>query len=249
MTQELFRRYWDPFHEAGLIYPPVREVKDYNGQEVLGIAYAQYDDTPSTRKKRLREWCEALPGMKIRVLAFYAGHQDLFDAATRIQGLEALISGWGTIKTVASVADCKSLVALNIASKPSITGVHCVNQLPLLRVLGIVNVREIYDLGFLSSMSALEELDICGSMWSVQKVASLYPLANLKNLRSLFLLDTRISRDGLRPLHQLKNLENLVCDFHYRASEFTALKQALPSLKYGTVFDERIKNYPRLASS
>ena len=249
MTQELYRRYWDPFHEAGLIYPPVREVKDYNGQEVLGIAYAQYDDTASTRKKRLREWVEALPGMKIKVLAFYAGHQDLFDAATRIQGLQALISGWGSIKTVESVADCKSLVALNIASKPSITGVHCVNQLPQLKVLGIVNAREVYDLAFLSSMTSLEELDICGSMWANQKVDSLCPLVNLKNLRSLFLLDTRISRDGLRPLHQLKNLENLVCSFYYPASEFAALREALPSLKYGTVFDERIKNYPRLASS
>ncbi len=235
--EEIINGYWIAHGWPTTFLKPITEVKEYSGQEMLSIAYARQSDTASQRKKRLKQWCDFLPGLKIRMLYFHAIHQDLFDAATQIEGLEALSTGSGRLKTIESVANCKTLKSLVITSCPSITGLVFLKQLPNLKMLAIENVREAQELNFVRSIITLEDFSICGSLWTIQKVNDLWPLTELQNLQVLRLYSTRVLKDGLLPLHQLRKLVKFECSLYYSTEEFKALRDALPFLKYGTPID------------
>lgn len=235
--EEILNGYWIAHGWPKTFLKPITEVDEYSGQELLSIAYAQPSDTPAQRKKRLKQWCDKLPGLQIKMLYFHAIHQDLLDAATKIRGLEALSTGTGRLKTVETVANCKSLKSLIIASCPSVGGLVFLKQLPNLKMLSIENVREAQNLNFVSSMITLEDFSICGSLWTIQKVNDLWPLTELHNLQVLRLYSTRVLMHGLLPLHRLKNLVKFECGLYYSAAEFKALRDALPLLKYGTAID------------
>ena len=238
LTQEEIRLgYWIANGWPATFLKPITEVDEYQGQEILSIAYARVDDSESKRKKRLKQWCDVLPGLKIRMLYFHAVHQDLFDAATQIEGLEALSTGSGRLKTIESIANCKTLKSLVIIGCPSVTGMVFLKLLPNLRMLVIENVKKAQDLRFISSIITLEDFSICGSLWTIQKVNDLWPLTELRNLQVLRLYSTRLLKDGLLPLHHLKSLVKFECSLYYTADEFKALRDALPLLKYGTPID------------
>jgi hypothetical protein len=238
LTQEEIQLgYWRANGWPANFLKPITEVEEYEGQEILSISYARVDDSASKRKKRLKQWCDLLPHLKIKMLFFHAIHQDLFDAATQIKGLEALHTGYGRLKTIETIATCKTLKSLVISSCPSLTGLAFLKQLPNLKMLDIDNVKEAQDLRFISSMTTLEDFGICGTLWTIQKVNDLWPLTELQNLQVLRLYSTRILKDGLLPLHQLKNLVKIECGLYYSADEFKALRDALPLLKYGTPID------------
>ena len=171
------------------------------------------------------------------MLYLHAIHQDLFNAAVQIKGLEALHTGHGRLKTVEAAASCKSLKSLVISSCPSLTGLIFLKELPNLKMLDIDNVREAQDLSFVSSMVTLEDFGICGTLWTIQKVNNLWPLIELKNLQVIRLYSTKILKDGLLPLHHLKNLVRIECGLYYSPDEFKALRDSLPSLKFGTPID------------
>jgi hypothetical protein len=238
LTQEEIQSgYWVANGWPATFLKPITEVDSYEGQEILSIAFARVDDTASERKNRLKQWCDFLPGLKIRMLYFHAIHQDLFDAATQIEGLEALSTGSGRLKTIESAANCKTLKSLVITSCPSVTGLVFLKQLPNLKMLAIENVREAQELNFVRSIISLEDFSICGSLWTIQKVYDLWPLTELQNLQVLRLYSTRVLKDGLLPLHQLKKLVKFECSLYYSAEDFKALRDALPLLKYGTPID------------
>ena len=99
LTQkEIQSGYWVANGWPATFPKPISEVKEYNGQKILSISYAKVDDTASVRKNRLKQWCDLLPNTNIKMLYFHAIHQDLFDAATQIKGLEALRTGNGRLK-------------------------------------------------------------------------------------------------------------------------------------------------------
>ncbi len=229
--------YWVAHGWPAAFLKPITEVEEYAGQEILSIAYARQDDSAAKREKRLKRWCNALPKMKLRMLYFHAIHQDLFDAATQIESLEALTTGSGRLRSIESVVNCTTLKSLVIRSCPSLSGLVYLKHLSNLRMLFIENVREAQDLSFVSSINTLEDFSICGSMWTIQKVNNLWPLTELEDLQVLRLYSTRILQDSLLPLHHLKNLIKLECSLYYSAEEFKTLRESLPSLKYGTPID------------
>jgi hypothetical protein len=236
-AEEIQNGYWVANGWPATFLKPITEVEEYSGQEMLSISYARQSDTASQRKKRLKQWCEVLPNLKIKMLYFHAIHQDLLDSATQIQGLEALSTGSGCLKTVETVANCKSLKSLIITGCPSLTGLAFLKQLPKLKMLAVDNVREAQDLRFVSAIHTLESFSICGSLWTVQKVNDLWPLTELQNLQILCMYSTRVLKDGLLPVHHLKNLVKFECSLYYSTEEFKALRDALPLLKYGTPID------------
>ena len=238
--QEIQYGYWIAHGWPAAFLKPITEVEEYTGQEMLSVAYALQSDTASQRKTRMKRWCDALPGLPIKMLNFHAIHQDLLDAAAQIQGLEALRTGSGRLRTIAPMANCKSLKSLIIDSCPSLTGLAFINKLPSLKMLSIENVREAQDLRFVSPIQTLEDFSICGSLWTTQKVNDLWPLTELLHLQVLRMYSTKVLKDGLLPLHDLKNLIKFECSLYYSAAEFKALREALPRLKYGTPIDYRM---------
>jgi hypothetical protein len=236
-SEEIQQGYWVAHGWPKPFLKPIIEVEEYTGQELLSIAFAREDDTPSIRKKRLKRWCQALPGLKIRMLELHAGHQDLIEAAAQIKGLEAFSTGWGRLQSIEPLAHCETLKSLVIDSCPSLKGLNSLPRLRKLIMLSIDNVREAQDLSFVSSMISLNELSVCGTLWTIQKVNDLWPLSKLEELQVLKLYSTRVLHDGLLPLHQLKKLVRFECSLYYSTKELIALRQALPSLKYGTLID------------
>jgi hypothetical protein len=236
-AEEIQLGYWIAHGWPTPFLKPIIEVEEYTGQEMLAIAYARVDDTPSIRKKRLKKWCQALPGLKIKMLKLHAGHQDLIEAAAQIKGLEAFRTGWGRLQTIEPLAHCETLKSLVIDSCPSLKGLSSLSRLRKLIMLSIDNVREAQDLSFVGTMTSLNELSLCGTLWTIQKVNDLWPLAKLGELQVIKLYSTRVLHDGLIPLHQLKKLVRFECSLYYSTKELIALRQALPSLKYGTVMD------------
>ena len=151
-AEEIQNGYWVANGWPETFLKPITEVSEYAGQEILSIAYARQNDTASQRKKRVKQWCDLLPRLKIRMLNFHAMNQELFDAATQIEGLEALCTGSGRLKTIESVVHCTTLKSLTITTCPSVTGLVFLKQLPYLIILAIENVQEAQDLRFLSSL-------------------------------------------------------------------------------------------------
>lgn len=248
-TQEIIHGFWGDKHRTSLFIPALASVNEYAGQEVLRIACHQPGMPAALRRQRLDEWCHALPALKICMLEIHPGRQDLFEAALRIPGLEALSVGYGPLRSLSPLSGCPTLKALRVESSPQLTGLEALASVPNLRVLDLTNVRLAREPDFVRPLQGLEELHLCGSLWTRQKIDHLWPVVELKQLRSLWIMSVQVLRDGLIPLHQVHTLENLMCDFSYRSSEFEALKAAVPALRYGTPFDERISHYPRLANS
>lgn len=236
-AEEIQLGYWRAHGWPTPFLKPITEVEEYTGQEMLSIAFAKELDTPSERKKRLNNWCQALPGFKIKMLKLHASHQNLLEAAAQIKGLEAFSTGFGRLQTIEPVTHCETLKSLEIESCPSLKGLSSLPRLRKLIELSIVNVREAQDLSFVSSMQSLNDLSICGSIWTIQKVNDLWPLTMLKDLQVLKLYSTRVLHDRLLPLHQLKKLVRLECSFFFTFEEFKALREAIPTLKYGTPFE------------
>jgi len=245
LDTELQEGYWRARHIAEAFPDSISSPEEYSGQETLCLRCTQLNASPTEQRKLVKSWCSVLPTLPVKTLMFNSKvNQALFDAATKINGLEALSTEWGSIKSIASIENCSSLIALNIGSNPSLTGLKKLAVLPKLRVLHIENVKEAHDLSFASKLTQLKELGINGSMWTDQKVDNLWPLKHLQQLEVLWLIGAKVVDDGLLPLHELKKLKKLQCSFDFRASEFEALRNAVPTLKYGSAFDyDAIKNF------
>ncbi len=206
--------------------------------EVLSLACTQTSLPATAQRKLVDAWCELLPRLKLKSLHFTTkATQSMLDAAARIEGLEHLHVKWSGARSAESLAHCGSLVRLEVGSSPSLCGLATLQRLENLKCLRLENIREARDLGFVRGLPALEELSVSGSMWTDQHVDDLWPLQELRELRTLYLIGTRIGRDGLTPLHALPRLETLMASFYFRASEFAALRAAVPTLKHGSPFE------------
>ena len=216
------------------------EPSDYKGEDALCLFKAPpLTLSPAQERKRIARWCEALPHMKIKMLMFeFKVNQALFEAATKVQGLEALWAPHSTCTSIASLAHCPSLRALEFGSSSLVSDLQPLSTLSKLKSLRLIHMRETSNLDFAGKLKSLREF---GFLWSsidrVPAIESLVPLASLHKLQLLW-LDVMVATGSLSPLHQLKNLVTLNVSYDYSASEFGAIRAALPSLKYGAPFNE-----------
>lgn len=240
LPEELQHGYWGARRLAGLLPTRViRNPEELHNVEALRIACTQTGLSSTEQRKLVKRWCQVLPQVKAKTLMFETKlNQELFDAATQVQGLQALYIKWSQIRAVDPIKECKSLIALEIGSSPSLTGLFNLRTLPNLKSLRLENVREAQNLDFVLGMKTLEEFGICGSVWTIQRLDNLWPLKDLDNLQLLWLIGARVLYDGLRPLHGHRKLTALKSSFYFSKSEFFALRSATPSLKFGSPFEE-----------
>jgi hypothetical protein len=244
--QRLVHGYWGALSRAGgTPGVSIASPDQFDGGDTLSLACTQTYFSASDERKLLKAWCALLPQLKLKTLIFTSRvNQALFDAATQVEGLQALSIKWSGIKSIRSIVDCAGLSALKIGSTPSLTGLEVLPRLQALRSLNIENVRQAQDLSFAAGMPQLLELGVSGSMWSDQKIDSLRPLEDLPDLQVLWLVAAKVQRDGLIPLHGLPRLAALYCGFNFRAHEFADLRAAVATLRYGSAFDEEsIRQY------
>lgn len=100
------------------------------------------------------------------------------------------------------------------------------------------NIKKLRQLEVLGNLTQLEALAVTGSIWTKQIVESLSPISRLSNLRYLSLISLRSLDRTLLPLRNLTSLVTLLTAYWWPIQEFKLLRESLPMLKYGTVFEQ-----------
>lgn len=223
--------YW-PARELGGSNPPaIQRPEQYDGSSVLCLACTQTSLGSAQQKKLVAQWCEVLPTLKLKALLFRSKvNQPLFEAAVRINGLEALFIKWSSIGDLGPIAACNSLASLYVGSSPSLYGLQSLSALRGLRHLFIQEVRDVRDLSFVSALGNLDEFGLSGGRGPKLPVDSLRPLSDLRSLKMLWLVNIRILNDGLAPLHELQQLASLRTSMRIDSPDIVALCKAVPSL-------------------
>jgi hypothetical protein len=155
-------------------------------------------------------------------------------------GLEGLYIKWSGIKDISPLATLPNLRYLHIGSSTQIESVAPLGALWDLVVLEVENIKSMTKLDFLESLKGLEGLGISGSTWTTQVVESLKPIEHLKNLKYLFLSNLRTLDQTLEPISRLDSLVNFRTGYWWPKSDFALLRESLPNLKYGSVFEDEL---------
>lgn len=245
---ELQHGYWGARRLAGqLPTASINEPEDVGALTEICLCKSVTPLSSTRERQRMERWCQALPNMRLKTLIVNCRvNGALWDAITRIPGLEALEATDSAISSIDGIARLTQLKALEFGSRSSITDLSPLRELKQLKHLRLFRMRASTDLEFVRGMTTLEEFGfLFNSIDKIHTVDSLEPLSTLEALQLLW-LDVKVRKNGLQPLMGLRQLGNLSVSFTYPASEFAAIRKALPSLKYGAPFqEETIQRYCR----
>lgn len=245
---ELQHGYWGARRLAGqLPNAGIAEPDDVGELTEICLSKTLPPLSPTRERQRMERWCQALPSLPLKTLIVNCRINDaLWDAITRIPGLEALDATDSAISSLEGIGRLTQLKALEFGSRSAITDLSPLRGLTQLKHLRLFRMRASTDLEFVRGMTSLEEFGfLFNSIDKTHTVDSLAPLSTLSALQLLW-LDVKVRQDGLNPLMGLRQLGHLHVSFTYPASEFSAIRKALPSLKYGSPFDEEtIQRYCR----
>jgi len=120
------------------------------------------------------------------------------------------------------------LDVLRLDSCSRISSLEALEQLGQLTGLAIENFKNVHNITPLSKLTNLRELAVEGSIWTRMKINSLEPITSLTNLEYLSLSNLKVIDNSLAPLHDLKNLKQLLTANFYPSAEFARLAGKLP---------------------
>ncbi|MDR2834640.1 MAG: hypothetical protein LBV69_00365 [Bacteroidales bacterium] len=208
-------------------FPPtaIKSIKDYKEEKFLCIST---DD-----KKEIKEWIKCLPNLN-RVKFLWTIRnvgQDFFDNICKMKNLVGLNINMSSVKNIENLIQLESLLYLKLDGFTKIDNISVLQKMTALKVLELVNFKKISDFNAVENLVNLEQISICGSMWTRQKIENLNPLANLVNLKTLFLINTQTVNPNFDPLTKLINLVTICSSLNYPNLEYEKLLQ-LPKLKY-----------------
>ncbi|MBU1235616.1 MAG: hypothetical protein KJ634_01030 [Gammaproteobacteria bacterium] len=228
---EPWHSFW--YHRPSRRFPPqtVQSPDEYDGSDRLCVACTQTDLSASAQKKLVERWCRELPQMtEVRYLWFQSKTtQAMFEAACRNPSLEGLYVKWGSISSIDSLPQLKSLKYLHLSSA-GIESLEPLSCMPQLVWLELCKARGLRDLTPLSQLQNLEGLMLTGDTNSlgICKTQTLRPLASLKRLKWL-VLRAFVAEDGsLDPLGTLSDLQQLIVSNRFPVEEFARLSARLP---------------------
>jgi len=167
---------------------------------------------------------------ELKELVIFDPNQEAVAEIGRLPKLEFLYIEQTRAQDLSPLTACRSLRHLTIKGGTQVSGLDWVRDMPPLESMLIENFKKVTDISPLASLAAVKALGIEGSMWSRQRVDSLAPLTVLSQLEALFITNCKPDRDGLKPLHELRNLRCLEAAAFYSEAEFASLEQALPEL-------------------
>lgn len=231
-------------HDPSQNFPPpsITYPEDYDGAARLNLVCTQLDIPSSKQRKLVKLWSQVLPRLSdVRFLWLSSRvNQPIFEAACSMAGLEGLYIEWSGIKDLSPLLNLVDLKYLSIGSSAQVQSIDCLRHMHGLVVLEIENLKKISNLEPLAGLTQLEGLAVEGSTWTTQIVDSLRPLVKLRNLKYLFLSNLRTKDNSLEPLTKLDSLIHLRTAFWWSEEEFIRLREALPRLKYGSLFNQEL---------
>ncbi len=178
---------------------------------------------------------------RLKELVVFCPNQEAISEIGHLQSLESLYIDGTRAKDLSPLASCRSLRHLTIKGATQADSIEWIRDLPPLDSLLIENFKKITDISPIGSLSGAKAIGVEGSMWARQKVDSFSPLSAIKGLEALFITNCKPAKDGLDPLHDLRNLRILETPGFYSEDEFLDLEKALPQLKCS--WFERIKEH------
>jgi hypothetical protein len=228
---EPVREFWARKAQRDITPDPIVSPDEYCGSEYLSISCTQTDLPVREQRKLVERWCELLPTLKhVRWLWFYSRvPQELFDAACRLEQLEALYFKWTGVTDFSSLTHCPKLKYLHIGSSASAKSIEPLGKLTQLKWLQIDNVKAATSVEPLSSLTNLEGLGFTGSEFRRYTLESFDPLANLTKLQWLHLGAVHTKDLSLRAFAGLKDLQFLGVGNYFPVAELAWLSLQLDS--------------------
>lgn len=100
-----------------------------------------------------------------------------------------------------------------------------------LKFLSIKHFPKLNDISPLQNSKSLELLDLSGGNWNSLKLNRLQPLKYLNNLKYLGLSNIKVQDESLKPISELKGLQELEVANQFPTEEYAMLSVALPNTK------------------
>lgn len=178
---------------------------------------------------------------RLKELVIFCPNQEAIAEIGHLRSLEFLYIDETRAKDLSPLASCRSLRHLTIKGATQADDIEWIRDLPPLDSLLIENFKKITDISPIASLTGARAIGIEGSMWTKQKIDSFSPLSVMEGVEALFITNCMPAKDGLGPLHVLRNLRYLDAPGFYSEDEFLALERALPQLECS--WFERIREY------
>jgi hypothetical protein len=212
----------------GLIYPSIPRFirfSEYNGEADIEIRCTQMDNTTAREQAKIvDEWCDHLTNDQLPLKSIWMEtrvSQKIFNAICCQTGLTSLWVKWGVYPDLQAISNLGNLEHLHLGNGKSITDLTPLAGLKKLKTLesdGLVNA---HDYRFLSSLTALRDLDIEGDGFSSMKPVVLPDLKFLTTvpwLKRLCLKMVKVEDKDYTPILNIKNLEWLSLP-HYKEAK------------------------------
>lgn len=207
----------------------------------LGIEFKDEQNTTN----EIKIWNKSLEKLESveYIWTYHKLNQTTFESMCRMKNLKGINIKWSSIKDTECLKNLAGLKHLNIGLSTNIQKIEPICSLPNLITFESENLKNVDDWGFLTNQVQLEGLGISGGTYERLKLSSLDFLRNLKNLKYLYLISTNISNKSLKPIYNIKGLENLILTNDWEDEELRKLKQNLPNLKFGSVVQNNQTKY------
>jgi len=205
--------------------PKLISFSEYKGEADIELQCTQLDNkTAKEQTKIVDEWCDHLTHDTLPLKSIWMEtrvSQKIFNAICCQTGLTSLWIKWGVYPDVSAITQLTNLEHLHLGNGKSITDLSPIGHLHQLKTLesdGLVNV---HDYHFLSSLTALQDLDIEGDGFSSMKPVVLPDLKFLENipwLKRLCLKMVKVEDKDYSPILKIKDLEWLSLP-HYKEAK------------------------------
>ncbi|HOZ69992.1 MAG TPA: leucine-rich repeat domain-containing protein [Chitinophagaceae bacterium] len=202
--------------------PKLINFSEYKGEADIELCCTQLDNTTAKEQAKIvDEWCDHLSNNTLPLKSIWMEtriSQKIFDAICKQTSLTSLWIKWGVYPDLSAISQLTNLEHLHLGNGTSITDLSPVGRLPQLKTLesdGLVNV---HDYRFLSSLTALQDLDIEGDGFSSMKPVLLSDLKFLESipwLQRLCLKMVRVKDKDYSPILKIKDLKWLSLP-HYK---------------------------------
>jgi hypothetical protein len=211
----------------------VRNPSDYDGGEFLEVSCTQASLKPSAQKRLVSDWCEVLPALPVKSIAFRSRvNQSLFDAAARNPGIESLFLKWGPVSSLASICGHPKLEAIYFGNCPSSGELINLRTIPSLKYLFLDVIPGDVDCSIFDQLAQLKELGLSQPRGKWKKLENLDFLLGLNDLEVLWLLGYRIPGVAISSLCRLSKLISVRSSWRDDSQEMEYLKKDLPQVKY-----------------
>jgi hypothetical protein len=207
----------------------------------LGLGF--YDESNSS--KEIKEWNKKLESLtNVEYLwTYHKLNQETFEKITRMRSLKGLNIKWSSIKSLEPIEGLQNIEHLHLGLSTNIYDLKSLKSLKNLITLETENLKKVKDWDVVGELDNLKGLGINGGMYEALKLNSIEFLKNLTTLKYLFLINTSVKNNSLKPIENLKQLQCIRLSNRWKEEQFENLRIKLPNLEYGNVaLDKKTKN-------